>query len=126
MPRNERPTPQGTSPDGSVIRLDPRTCTVMVTVDAPPDRMPHLIEHASLGLDRFPEYSGFLAGALHLDEAGTRMVQYLQWASAEQYRACVEDPAWDELPSTRRFQKAVESGDARLDVRILEVLKVSG
>jgi hypothetical protein len=107
------------------MRPDSGSYTVMVTVDAAPDRMPELVEHASLGLERFPEYSGFLGGALHVDEAGTRLVQYLQWASAEQYRACVEDPAWDDLPSTRRFLDAVASGHARMDVRILLVLKVS-
>lgn len=100
--------------------------TVMVTVDADAATLQTLLEHASIGLDRFPACPGFLDGALHVDESGTRLVQYLRWASEDAYHACVDDPAWEALPSAERFREAVASGLARMDVRVLRVLKRSG
>jgi len=46
-------------------------------------------------------------------------------ASREEYRARLEDPSGERLPSTRQFREAVESGEARADARIFDVLKVS-
>ena len=101
-----------------------RTCTVIVTVDAPLELIPDLEAHARMGLERFPEYEGFLGGALHNSGDG-RLVQHLRWASEAEYRACMRDPAWDELPSTRAFMSAVESGRARVDARVYEVVATS-
>jgi hypothetical protein len=95
--------------------------TVIVTVDADADVLPALADHARLGLVKFSDYAGFRGGALHLSDDGCRMVQYLQWNSMEEYRACVEDPAWDDLPSTRAFMDTLASGRARLDVRSFRV-----
>ena len=100
-------------------------CTVIVTVDADPDTMPHLRHHAVAGLDRFREYAGYLGGALHVSNDGSRLVQYLQWRSETDYRACVEDPAWDRLPSTALFLEAASTGEARVDARVFAVVEVS-
>ena len=79
------------------IEKDGDICTIIVTVDAAPELLSVLSEHARLGLERFPEFPGFLGGALHLSEDQGRIVQYLQWASESEYRACIDDPSWDEL-----------------------------
>jgi hypothetical protein len=77
-----------------------------------------------LGLERFPDYEGFLSGALHNSGDG-RLVQHLRWASEAEFRACIEDPAWDELPSTQHFLSAMKSGRAKVDARVFEVVATS-
>ncbi len=99
-------------------------CTVIVTVDADTDFMPALRHHARMGLDQFPSYPGYLSGALHLSDDGTRLVQYLQWRSETDYRACVEDSAWDRFPSTAVFLEAASAGEARVDARVFVVVEV--
>ena len=37
--------------------------------------MADLVALARFGLDRFPEYEGFVGGALHVSDDGTRLVQ---------------------------------------------------
>lgn len=96
-------------------------CTVIVTVDAPADIMPRLETHARAGIHRFAEYPGYLGGAMHVSADGTRLVQYLQWTSEAHYRTCVEDPRWDELPSTAEFMGAIREGRARVDARTFHV-----
>lgn len=104
----------------------PDVCTVIVTLDAPPERLPAFAAHAAMGLERFRRYDGFVAGALHLAADGGRLVQYLQWRSEAEYRACIEDPAWDALPSTRELLAAVASGEAMLDARTYRVAATGG
>ena len=99
--------------------------TVIVTLDAEPEKIPDLQIHAEEGLKRFPHFPGFVGGALHLSADGGRLVQYLQWRSEEEYRACIEDPVWKSLPSTQGFQQAIEEGEARMDLRIFSVVRVS-
>ena len=96
-------------------------CTIIVTVDAAPELLPVLSAHARLGIELFKGFPGFLGGALHLSEDQSRMVQYLQWASESEYRACIDDPSWDELASTKTFMEAVDSGQAQLDARVFHV-----
>lgn len=97
-------------------------CTVIVTVDADPAAMPDLVSHARFGLERFGDFEGFVGGALHQSEDGRRLVQYLQWEREADHRACIDDPQWDALPSTKRFMELVQSGQAKMDVRTYEVL----
>ena len=96
-------------------------CTIIVTVDAAPELLLVLSAHARLGIELFKGFPGFLGGALHLSEDQSRMVQYLQWASESEYRACIDDPSWDELASTKTFMEAVHSGQAQLDARVFHV-----
>lgn len=95
-------------------------CAVVVTVKAPPELLPTLAAHARAGLERFPRYEGYLGGALHTgpDE---RFVQYLRWADEASYRACVEDPAWEALPTYGPFMDAVRSGRADVEVGVYSV-----
>ncbi|MEN8143762.1 MAG: hypothetical protein ABFS14_02320 [Gemmatimonadota bacterium] len=97
-------------------------CAVIVTVEAGPDAMPDLEAHARYGLTRFPEFSGFISAALHKSADGSRLVQYVCWRTEAEYLACVNDPQWDEVPSTGRFMQLIESGEARMDVRVYEVV----
>ena len=108
-----------------VTTHDTLLCTVIVVVDADADVLPALAGHAQSGLERFPDYPGFRSGALHLSDDGCRMIQYLQWESVEAYRACVDDPAWDALPSTRIFMEALASGRARMDERTFRVVSTT-
>ncbi len=107
------------------IQQDATLCTVIVTVDADPPTITALRSHAELGLRRFPEYSGFLGGALHVSADRGRLVQYLQWSSEADYEACRDDPAWDALPSTRAFLNTLASGRARLHASTYRVVAVS-
>lgn len=107
------------------ISEDSHICTVIVTVDAEPELLSTLEAHARMGLRRFLESSGFLGGALHVSSDGGRLVQYLQWASEAEYLACVNDPVWDDVPSTQSFLEAVDSGRARLDARLYRVITSS-
>ncbi len=100
-------------------------CTIIVTVDAAPELLSVLSAHARLGIEQFNKFPGFLGGALHVSEDQGRMVQYLQWASESEYQACIDDPSWDELASTKTFMEAVDSGEAHLDARIFHVETVS-
>ena len=97
-------------------------CTVIVTVDADAELVPELEAHARDGLRRFAEMPGFIAGALHRSDDGGRLVQYLQWASEADHLACMRDPRWDELPSTRRFMEVAASGASTVDVRVYDVV----
>ena len=97
-------------------------CTVIVTLDAEREDMGDLLSHARMGLERFAEWEGFVAGALHLSQDGTRLVQYLQWASEEVYVRCRDAPVWEHLSSTRRFMAHVDAGRARVDARVFSVL----
>ena len=99
--------------------------TVIVTVDAAREVLSELSVHARVGLGRFPAYPGYVGGALHVSEDGERMVQYLQWRSEEEFRACVDDPVWESLPSTATFLDAVSSGQAHMDLRSFHVVAVS-
>lgn len=92
-------------------------CTVIVTVDAPPEVMPDMRAHAELGIDRFPGFDGFVRGELRVSEDGTRLVQHLEWTSHEAYVRCRDDPRWHELPSTTAFMDHVSAGRARVDAR---------
>jgi hypothetical protein len=107
-------------------KIDPSTRihTVIATVEADPSLLKDLSAHAEVGLERFPAYPGFIGGALHISEDRSRLVQYLQWRAEGDYSACINDPAWSQLPSTLRFNEAVESGAAFLDVRAYQVARV--
>jgi len=94
---------------------------VIVTVDAGLSDIPTLQEHAALGIRKFADYPGYIGGALHVSVDGTRLIQYLQWESESSYRACIDDPLWEELPSSRHFLEAVSSGQAHLDARVFHV-----
>ena len=59
------------------IRQSRDVCTVIVTVDADPGLVPVLEAHARDGLERFVEFKGFIAGALHKSSDGGRLVQLL-------------------------------------------------
>lgn len=102
-------------------------CTVIVTVDAAPDTMADLVEHAQAGIDHhFPSYPGYRGGALHLSGEGTRLVQYLQWDSESDYLACRDDPRWDALETTQRFMTHLRHGRATVDARTYTVTACSG
>ena len=98
-------------------------CVVVVTVDAPAEVMPDLLAHARYGLGVFEEFEGFLRGALHLDDGGTRLLQYLVWRSEAEHLACMHDPRWDELESTRRFMDIVNSDGATMEVRTMRIVE---
>jgi len=106
----------------TTIREGMDLCTVIVTVDADPALMEELEAHARDGLPQFAEFSGFISGTLHKSEDGGRLINYLQWESAADHQACMNDPRWDSLPSAQRFRELMESGEARVDVRTFEVL----
>ena len=93
-----------------------------MTVDADQKVMPELEAHACDGLTRFAELNGFVSGALHKRDDGGRLVQYLQWETEADHLACMNDPRWDKIPSTRRFMELIESGQARIDVRSYAVI----
>lgn len=99
-------------------------CTVVVTADGRPEVMPDLRSHAAAGLDAFVRYPGFVGGALHVSNDGTRLVQYLQWTDRSAYVAARDDPAWDELESTRVFMDHVAAGRAVVDARVYEVVRI--
>ena len=88
--------------------------------------MQDLEAHARYGLSRFPEYSGFLSGALHKNADGTRIVQYLRWESEANYQACVSDPQWESGSSSQRFLALVASGEVRMDVKVYEIVATAG
>jgi hypothetical protein len=100
--------------------------TVIVTVDADPETIQELQVHAEIGIQTFPRYAGFLGGVLHLSDDRRRLVQYLRWRSVGEYEDCVNDPAWEEMPSGRSFLKAVEEGRAQVDARSFTVARMSG
>ena len=97
-------------------------CAVIVTVDSTVDVMPDLEAHARYGLTQFPKFAGFISGALHKSADGTRLVQYVCWRTEADHAACTNDPEWDEVASANRFMALVESGEARMDVRVYEVV----
>lgn len=105
--------------------MEREVCVVVVTLDAPLEYMPALLSHASLGIERFPEYAGFRSGTLHVSLDGTRLIQYLEWDSESEYEQCVSHPGWDDLDSTRRFMETVEHPDVLIDARAYRVLRRS-
>ena len=105
-----------------VIGTGQDVCTVVVTVDAEADVLPDLIAHAAGGLERFGDCEGFVGGALHVSDDGTRLVQYVQWSSEEAYIACRDDPRWDGLASTELFMAHLAAGRALIDARVYRVV----
>ncbi len=103
------------------IRTPNDFCTVIVTVDAPSHVIEEMEPHARNGLTYFADMKGFVSGALHKSTDGKRLVQYLQWETEANHLACMDDSRWDDLPSTRTFMAHVESGAAKIDVRIYDV-----
>ncbi len=101
-------------------------CTVIVTVDTESDVMPELEDHARAGLAAFAELDGFISGALHRSTDRSRLVQYLQWRDEAAHLACMNDPRWDDLPSTNRFMEIVNSGQAVMNVGVFDVVAMSG
>lgn len=101
-------------------------CIVIVTVDAPAEALPGLVEHARMGIRSFGGCEGFVGGDLHVARDGTRLVQRTEWASDEAYEACRDDPRWDEAPTTAPFLALVRDGTATMDVRRYERLERSG
>ena len=97
-------------------------CAVIVTVDAGAEAMPAIEAHARFGLTQFPQFEGFVSGALHKSADGTRLVQYLRWSGKAQYERCIGDPRWDDLPSTQQVMALVRHGDATMDVRVYDVV----
>lgn len=100
-------------------------CTVLVTIDAPPEIVAEMEGHARTGLQKFPEHRGFIGGALHRSVDGGRLVQYLQWSSESDYQACMNDPRWEDLPSTSKFLALASSPHVKLDARIYTILAAS-
>jgi len=49
-------------------------------------------------------------------------VQYLLWETEAHHLACVNDPSWEALASTRIFMEAIRSGAAKMDVRTYRVV----
>ena len=109
----------------TVIRPDQPLCTVIVTVDAETETMAVLEPHAREGLARFAKLKGLISGALHLSDDGRRLIQYLQWETEADHLACMNDPGWDELPSTKRFLEMVQSGRAKMHVQTYTVIAAS-
>lgn len=107
------------------LAIDPAACTVVVTVDADADAMPDLVEHATMGLRAFASCPGYLGGALHRSDDGTRLIQYVQWTDAAAYERCRDDPRWDELASTGRFMAHVAARRATVDARVYQVIDQS-
>lgn len=107
------------------ISLPNQVCTVIVTVDAAPDVIREMESHARRGLSLFADFNGFVSGALHKSADGGRLVQYLQWTTEAEHLACMNDPRWDNYPSTARFMELVKSGLARMDVRTYSILAIS-
>ena len=105
-----------------VVSEKSTACAVIVTVDASEHAMREIEAHARLGLARFPDYTGFISGALQISADRTRLVQYLQWQSEGDHRRCIDDPMWDDLPSTKRFMELVDSGAASMDLRVYDVV----
>ena len=97
-------------------------CTVIVTVDADPGIMADLESHARKGLELFAKRKGFISEALHKSTDGGRLVQYLQWETEKDHLECLNDPKWDAIPSTQRFMELVRSGQAKIDVRVYNVM----
>ena len=62
-----------------------------------------------------------MSGVLHTNTDGTRLVQYLQWATEADYLACISDRRWSELPSSRRFLARIDAGEAVVDARIFTI-----
>ena len=100
-------------------------CTVIVTVDAECDIIPELETHAREGIARFAELDGFVSGALHKSTDGTRLIQYLQWRDEAAHLACMHDPRWDALPSTKRFMEIVSSDQATMKVGVFDVIALA-
>ncbi len=109
----------------TVIQKDNNLCTVVVTVDAEAEVMPELEAHAKSGLQRFSEFEGFVSGALHKSTDGLRLIQYLQWENEAAHLKCMNHPMWNDVPSTKRFMEIVESGRAKMVVRVVDIVTVA-
>jgi len=109
----------------TAIREGSDLCTVIVTVDADAEVMPELEAHAKDGLTRFSEFEGFVSGALHKSTDGLCLIQYLQWESEAAHLKCMNHPVWDDMPSAKRFMQIVESGRAKMVVRVFDVIALA-
>ena len=103
------------------IHTNTPCCTVIVTVDGSNAAIAAVLAHATSGLERFADHDGFLAGATHLSQDGTRIVQYLQWRDEAAYTACMASPAWESIPSSRDFMHMMARGEIAVDARVFGV-----
>jgi hypothetical protein len=106
------------------MRIDPKNtnCTVIVTVDGDSQAISSVTDHASSGLDRFAAFPGYIAGATHLSEDGSRIIQYLQWQSKEAHEACMNDPSWDDDEGSRHFIELMGTGAIKVSVGVFDVI----
>ena len=99
-------------------------CTVIVSVDGDVKDIESVLNHVTSGLDLFNEFDGFIAGATHLSEDGTRIIQYLNWKNKQAHKRCTEDPRWFEHEPSRHFIDLMKSGKIKVKAEIFNIQKV--
>ena len=103
------------------IERNTKRITVMVIMEVAPADQAELIELALASQRTMAAQPGFIAGALHRGEDGTRVVQYLQWESREAHAACMASPDWNN-EDARRFMVLFDSGRATMNVQTYDVI----
>ena len=107
------------------INLDNKNITVIVTVDGSKEAIQSIVDHASSGLSIFKKFNGFIGGATHLNDSGTRVVQYLQWRDEASHSSCMNDPIWSHTQSSKDFMALVKTGAIEMKVDIFKVVNVA-
>lgn len=97
-----------------VIDADANLCTVIVRFAVEPGDQPTLLDMARRMQPVFARQPGFVGAALHRSTDGTRIVQYLQWRSADDHQACMENP--EVAAEGEPFMRYLETGKATMEV----------
>ena len=101
----------------TTIRQKQTLCAITAIVD----RRTELEAHTRWGLTQCSNSLDYVSGAQHKSRDGTRLVQHLQWKTATDQPVYLNYARFDQIPSTRRLMKLVESGESQMDVRTYNV-----
>ena len=76
-----------------VISQDSNLQTVITTYDVAPDNFHDLVEKLKEACHEFVRHQpGFVGGAMHVNDAQTRIANYTQWATRDDFQAMTRSP----------------------------------
>ena len=77
-----------------MIKLDPNDgyATLINSFEVEPDRADALVQVLKEATDTMRRMRGFISANLHLSQDRKRVVNYAQWASAEDFQAMLSNP----------------------------------
>ena len=88
--------------------------TAIVTLETTAENMPKLTVLARATMHIFDKQEGFISKKLLQNEAGTKLVQIIEWESADAAMACMTSSDW-QTQEALNFMEFIASGRATMN-----------